>query len=413
MDNPSQTIPSFFSRPGVRVNQVEVASAGVPVPLGMETVRSSQVGMAGVYGAWGESYDNAALPDLIAERLGEPLAEGERMHLDELGFLYRHHVPVLPEADQVALEVEVGAQFLRQAALANGWEPDEVEAVLIGTSSPVCPDYTERICDRAGIRPDALKVSLHKACDGSVGGLHLALNPHLSLPGLGSLASRLLGKQVLVGGIEGLSRFLQGTRDKNAWQLFGSAAGVIGFIPGQSLRFLVGNSYEVFDEEGLLQVRMDYPHTGGDGAPLLDVRQESQTHWRVSGRQHEPADGSSVIMAGPMGMVKLFVRSGAQVVRELYAAYQAYLQEQGVQGEIAVAIVHHANFKINKLLEKNLNKEGVHFPMPWLLSEFGNVSAASNMIAFLRLLPEMQPRQHVLVDGFGAGTYYDALVVAL
>ena len=40
--------------------------------------------------------------------------------------------------------------------------------------------------------------------------------------------------------------------------------------------------------------------------------------------------------------------------------------------------------------------------MPWLLSEFGNVSAASTMIAFLRKLKALKPGDHVLFDGFGA-----------
>ena len=51
--------------------------------------------------------------------------------------------------------------------------------------------------------------------------------------------------------------------------------------------------------------------------------------------------------------------------------------------------------------------------MPWLVSEFGNVSAASNMIAFLRELPSLNPGDHILIDGFGAGTYYDVLAVEL
>jgi 3-oxoacyl-[acyl-carrier-protein] synthase III len=51
--------------------------------------------------------------------------------------------------------------------------------------------------------------------------------------------------------------------------------------------------------------------------------------------------------------------------------------------------------------------------MPWLLSDFGNVSAASNMIAFLRQLPKINPGDNVLFDGFGAGTYYDVLAVTL
>jgi 3-oxoacyl-[acyl-carrier-protein] synthase III len=81
--------------------------------------------------------------------------------------------------------------------------------------------------------------------------------------------------------------------------------------------------------------------------------------------------------------------------------------------KLAVAIVHHANYKINKLKEKHLLKEGISFPMPWLLKDFGNVSAASNMIAFLRQLPQIKPGDHVLFDGFGAGTYYDVVAVEL
>jgi 3-oxoacyl-[acyl-carrier-protein] synthase III len=128
---------------------------------------------------------------------------------------------------------------------------------------------------------------------------------------------------------------------------------------------------------------------------------------------HEPEDGGPIAMAGPMGMVKLFVRTGVQVVADVYRAYLEMMQKLGQPAEIAVAIVHHANYKINKLKEKHLANLGIQFPMPWLLSEFGNVSAASNMIAFLRQLPTMKPGQHILFDGFGAGTYYDVLAVAL
>jgi 3-oxoacyl-[acyl-carrier-protein] synthase III len=90
------------------------------------------------------------------------------------------------------------------------------------------------------------------------------------------------------------------------------------------------------------------------------------------------------------------------------------MSELDVPGKaVAVAIVHHANLKINQLKEKHLQKEGIRMPMPWLLSEFGNVSAASNMIAFLRQLSNLKPGDNVLFDGFGAGTYYDVLAVEL
>ena len=46
-------------------------------------------------------------------------------------------------------------------------------------------------------------------------------------------------------------------------------------------------------------------------------------------------------------------------------------------------------------------------------TSYGNVSAASNMIAFLRKLVSLRPGDHVLFDGFGAGTYYDVLAVEM
>ena len=87
---------------------------------------------------------------------------------------------------------------------------------------------------------------------------------------------------------------------------------------------------------------------------------------------------------------------------------------RGMPGkDFAVAIAHHANLKINQLKAKQLQKEGIVLSMPWLLTDFGNVSAASAMIAFLRKLRELKSGDHVLFDGFGAGSYYDVVAVEL
>jgi 3-oxoacyl-[acyl-carrier-protein] synthase III len=413
--HPSEQTRSFFDRPQVELTEIPV---GPGVPLGIECVSNKQVGIGGAYGAWGKSYDNEALPSLIEKRMGEPLRDEDKMELASLGFVNRHHIPTLSAQQHLDVEVEVGARILRAAAQASGWEPGEVEGVLIGMSGPVAPDYTERIASEAGIPQEALKVSVHKACDGSVGGLQIALNPALEIfRSLGrNLAEELRGKKVLVGGIEGLSRFVEFSRDKNALQLFGNGAGVIGVIPGKTIKFLVGKTHEVFDEDGVLGVHMYYPHSHrkSEQGTNIEVSQDGPYHVRVSGLMNEPADGRPVSMAGPMGMVKLFVRSGVQVVRDVYGAYHELLGKLGrLEKNIEVAIVHHANLKINKLKEKHLNNEGIQMPMPWLLSEFGNVSAASNMIAFLRQLPNMKPGDHILIDGFGAGTYYDVMVVEM
>jgi 3-oxoacyl-[acyl-carrier-protein] synthase III len=409
------TKTSFYDRPNIEKGIIDV---GREIPFGIERVTNLSVGIGGVYGTWGDSYDNETLPAFLEERLGHPLLPNEKLNLSELGFRNRQHVPLdLTPEEHTRLEVEIGTKFLTEAIRACNWQPSEVEAVLIGMSAPVSEDYLDQITKGAGIPENALKVAIHKACDGSTSSLHLALNPDLpeNTQLHHNIANSLYGKKVLVGGIEGLSRFVGTSHDANALQLFGNAAGIVGVIPGQTMKFIAGKSREVFDEEGVLQVAMYYPHSGRsvDGHNV-DVTEPSEHNIRVAGLMHEPHDGSSIAMAGPMGMVKLFVRTGVQLVRDVYAAYQAKLEELGMVGKsLAVAIVHHANYKINKLKEKQLKGEGIVLPMPWLLSEFGNVSAASNMIAFLRELPNLKPLDHILIDGFGAGTYYDTLAVEL
>lgn len=414
MSESDQDSSSFYDEAGVEKSVIPV---GDGVPFGVKRVTNEEVGIGGAYGTWGESYDNQAMPAFLEKHLGQPIADNEKLNLAELGFRSRHHIaPILTEAQNVEVEVEVGARLLREAALACGWNPREVDAVLIGMSAPITEDYLTRITKAAGIGKDALKVAVHKACDGSVSSLHLALNPTLpENKGLRqSIADRLRGKKVLVGGIEGLSRFLNRTRDANALQLFGNAAGVIGVIPGLTMKFLAGQTREAFDDEGVLQVEMNYPHSAqkSETGTNIEVTETDGSNIRIAGLMHEPTDGSSIVMAGPMGMVKLFVRTGVQTVRDAYRAYQERLAQLGETGRsLAVAIVHHANYKINKLKEKHLQNEGIVLPMPWVVSEFGNVSAASNMIAFLRELPKFKPGDHILIDGFGAGTYYDVLAV--
>ncbi len=411
----SETLPSisFYERPNVEKSVLQIGSG---VPLGLEGVYSPELGIGGAYGSWGQSYSNSNLPTFVEHRLGEPLSADDILNLSELGFDYRQHIPDLTESEHLELELEVGSRLLQKAMQVCGWTPAEVEGVLIGLSGPVSDDYVRRIAHMAGIPDSALKVSVHKACDGSMGALHLALNPQLSKPGQVNVAEELKGKKVLVGGIEGLSRFTNGSRDKNALQLFGNGMGAIGVVPGETLKLLVGKSFENYDEEGLLAVRMYYPHSRPNPASdsLVDVVQDDAAHIRVAGLMNEPKDGASIEMAGLMGMVKLFVRTGVQVVADVYGEYQSLMEKIGRSGKsITMGIVHHANYKINALKAKHLSKLGIEFPMPWLLNDFGNVSAASNMIAFLRKLPDLKLGDHILFDGFGAGTYYDVMAVSM
>ena len=71
-ENPDTTIaepttPPFFDRAGV---QTEVLPVGPGIPFGMERVYSAELGIGGVYGSWGASYDNAALRTFIEQPAG-------------------------------------------------------------------------------------------------------------------------------------------------------------------------------------------------------------------------------------------------------------------------------------------------------------------------------------------------------
>jgi 3-oxoacyl-[acyl-carrier-protein] synthase III len=412
-ENTQPVPPSFYERPNVESKVLPIAQG---IKIGIERVVNKSLGLGGAYGGWGDSYDNLTLSGFVGNRLGEELPAEEVMNLGELGFHHRMHIPDLSDDDHLELEVEVGARLVRAAAEANGWNPAEVDGLLVGMSAPVSDDYVVQIAHRAGMREDALKVSVHKACDGSMGALNLAINPDLAIPGGMNVAEELAGKKVLVGGIEGLSRFTSHARDKNALQLFGNGMGLFGVVPGENMKLLAGRSHENYDDEGLLQVRMYYPHSKemAPGKSLLEIQQDGANHIRIAGMMHEPQDGLPIVMAGLMGMVKLFVRSGVEVVTDVHLQYQALMEKLGQSGrEINVAIAHHANYKINLLKAKQLVKQGIQFPMPWLLHDFGNVSAASCAIAFLRQLKDINPGDHVLFDGFGAGTYYDVMAVSM
>ena len=411
--DPMELGTSFFDRSNVKQETINV---GGGIPLGLENVFDPKSGIGGVYGTWGKSYNNEGLINLIEGWLDESMQQDEKMNLTDLGFVSRHHTPLLDETDHLKLEIEVGSRILSEAIKCNGWKPSEIEGVLLGISGPVSDDYVCQISKKAGIPESALKVSVHKACDGSMGALNLSLNPRLAAPGQINIAHELLGEKILVGGIEGLSRFISKTQDRNALQLFANGAGVIGIIPGESLKFLVGKEYEAYDEDGVLAVRMFYPHSKErkPGKSMVEISKDINNGMRVAGLMHEPVDNSPIAMSGMMGMVKLFVRTGVQVVSDVYNTYQTMMHKLGTPDKsITVAIAHHANLKINSLKHKQLQKIGVNFSMPWLLSDFGNVCSASNMIAFLRQLPLLKPGDHVLFDGFGAGTYYDVLAVEM
>ena len=156
---------SFYERPNVVKTVLPVGNG---VPMGIERVYNAALGIGGAYGSWGECYSNFNLPSFVEYRLGTALDKNDILNLSELGFDFRQHTPDLTVEQHLELELEVGARLLRGALETLNWQPSEVAGVLIGMSGPIDNDYVKKIATMAGIPESALKVSVHKACDGSM-----------------------------------------------------------------------------------------------------------------------------------------------------------------------------------------------------------------------------------------------------
>jgi len=95
-------LPSFYDRSGVEKENIPIAGG---IPIGIESVFSTGLGIGGAYGSWGESFSNAKLPSFVERRLGESLSDNDILNLSELGFESRQHVPDMSDTESLELEL--------------------------------------------------------------------------------------------------------------------------------------------------------------------------------------------------------------------------------------------------------------------------------------------------------------------
>ena len=144
---------SFFERPNVEKGIVDV---GQGIPFGIERVTNPSVGIGGVYGTWGDSYDNETLPFFLEQRLGRPLSPNEKLNIAVIGIAHQgkynldnvagENIVALCDIDDDYLRAE--AQRFPMAATYNDYrkllERKDIDAVVIAT-----PDHTHAIITAA------------------------------------------------------------------------------------------------------------------------------------------------------------------------------------------------------------------------------------------------------------------------
>ena len=156
-------VPSFFDRPQVQMVDIPIAGG---IPFGFETISNSEIGIGGVYGTWGKSYANKDIPELVEQSFGSVLSDSDRMNLEPLGFVHRHHLTGISDLDHKKVETFVGSRLLQEAARAS----QRADAHAVGVHDCRGRSTGVRECDlRADVacRRDGLHVRLGECHQGS------------------------------------------------------------------------------------------------------------------------------------------------------------------------------------------------------------------------------------------------------
>ncbi len=265
----------------------------------------------------------------------------------------------------------------RQALEAAGVAPSQLGLIVVGTATPDMP-FPSTACflqERLGIRGQ-MAFDLTAACTGFLYGLTVADR---------FVASGAV-EYALVVGAELLSRIVDWD-DRATSVLFGDGAGAV----------VVGPTTE--PGRGLLAVRM-----GADGS-----------HWPIlnmpGGGTANPT--SPETLAAGLHAIRMQGNEVFKIaVRTLQEAAEGVLGEAGLRGEdVDVFVPHQANRRIIDAVAKRLKVP--HEKVYVNVDRYGNTSAASIPIAVdeLSRSGRLRPGQVVLLDAFGGGVTYGAILL--
>jgi len=265
----------------------------------------------------------------------------------------------------------------RRALEAAGVEPAELDLIIIGTATPDMP-FPSTACflqERLGIRGQ-MAFDLTAACTGFLYGLTVAEQ---------FVASGTC-QRALVVGAELLSRIVDWS-DRGTCVLFGDGAGAAVIGPSEG------------PERGILAARMaaDGSQWGILNMPGGGTINPTSAETVAAGLHHIKMQGNEVFKVA---------------VRALQEMAEVVLREAGVTGqELDLFIPHQANRRIIDAVAKRLQvpEEKVYVNV----DRFGNTSAASIPIALDEVARSgrLQPGDLVLLDAFGGGVTYGAVLL--
>lgn len=258
----------------------------------------------------------------------------------------------------------MAAEAAKRALEQSGLKPEEIDLILLGTSSPdFC--FPNGACEVQGMigAVNAACYDISAACTGFVFALNTA---H-------AFISSSLYKTALVIGADVLSKLIDWT-DRNTCVLFGDGAGAVVVKA---------------DETGIIGMNMK---SDGSKGNVLTCGSRTNGNF-LMGKKPElgymTMDGQEVF--------KFAVKKVPECIRQL-------LDDTGVAAEeIKYFAIHQANYRIIESIAKRLKVSVDRFPVN--MEQYGNTSGASVPI----LLDEINRKgmlksgDKIVLSGFGAG----------
>jgi len=277
-------------------------------------------------------------------------------------------------ADDGVLSSDLGATAARQALDMAGLKPDDIDLIIVATSTPdFLGGFPSTACvvqRKLGITNDCAALDVQAVCSGFVYAMSVADN----------FIRCGMHKRVLVIGSEVFSRILD-FNDRTTCVLFGDGAGAVVLAAS--------------DEPGLLATRL---HADGRHADILCVPGAVQGG-AIAGSAYLYMDGQAVF--------KLAVSVLEKVANEV-------LQIAGMEAsQIDWLIPHQANIRIMQGTAKKLG-----LPMEKMVvtvDQHGNTSAASIPLALDVAMRDgrIKAGQHIMLEAVGGGFTWGAVLARI
>ena len=266
----------------------------------------------------------------------------------------------------------LAAKAAKKALEAAGVSPEEIDILILGTSSPDY-NYPSGACEvQAAIGAvNAVAFDISAACAGFIFAMEIVQG----------FFQAGIYKTALIIGSETLSKVTDWS-DRGTCVLFGDGAGAAVLKA---------------DEKGIIDMMMGSDGTKG---PVLACQSRTLGNF----------------LTGTKPEIGFMTRDGQEVcrfaVKKVPESVEILLKKTGIpKEEIKYYVLHQANERIIEAAAKRLKEPMDKFPMS--ISRYGNTSTASIPLLLNEMVEHgmLEPGDKIVMSGFGAGMTWGAVLL--